>query len=54
MRAQLDALSPRATLDRGYAIVRKGEAVVRAAAEVNGGDAISVLVADGSFGARVE
>ena len=54
MRAQLDALSPRATLDRGYAIVRKGDAVVRAAAEVSTGDAVSVLVAEGSFGARVE
>ncbi|HEY3962246.1 MAG TPA: exodeoxyribonuclease VII large subunit [Gaiellaceae bacterium] len=54
MRAQLDALSPRATLDRGYAIVRKGDAVVRAAAEVEAGDAVSVLVAEGSFGARVE
>ncbi|HEY3962278.1 MAG TPA: exodeoxyribonuclease VII large subunit [Gaiellaceae bacterium] len=54
IRAQLDALSPRATLARGYAIVRKGDGVVRAAADVEGGDAISVLVAEGSFGARVE
>lgn len=54
VRAQLDALSPQATLGRGYAIVRKGDDVVRAAVQVEGGDAISVLVADGTFGARVE
>jgi exodeoxyribonuclease VII large subunit len=54
VRAQLDALSPQATLGRGYAIVRKGADVVRAANEVKGGDEISVLVADGAFGARVE
>ena len=55
VRAQLDALSPSATLQRGYAIVRKGDdVVVRAADQVQGGDEISVLVADGTFGARVE
>lgn len=54
VRAQLDALSPSATLERGYAIVRKGDDVVRAADQVQGGDEISVLVADGTFGARVE
>ena len=54
MRAQLDALSPQATLGRGYSVVRKRGEVVRAADQVQGGDAISVLVADGTFGARVE
>ncbi|HEX5448682.1 MAG TPA: exodeoxyribonuclease VII large subunit [Gaiellaceae bacterium] len=54
VRAQLDALSPQATLGRGYAIVRKGDDVVRAAEQVTGGDELSVLVADGTFGARVE
>lgn len=54
VRAQLDALSPSATLQRGYAIVRKGDDVVRAASDVSTGDAISVLVAGGTFGARVE
>jgi exodeoxyribonuclease VII large subunit len=51
--AHLGALSPLATLDRGYAIVRRGDDVVRAASEVDAGDAISVRVADGSFGAVV-
>ncbi len=51
---RLRALSPRATLERGYAIVRHGGALVRSAAGVTRGDAIEVEVADGSFGARVE
>jgi exodeoxyribonuclease VII large subunit len=51
--ARLGALSPLATLDRGYAIVRRGDDVVRAASGVDAGDAISVRVADGSFGAVV-
>jgi exodeoxyribonuclease VII large subunit len=51
---RLRALSPRATLGRGYAIVRKDQAIVRAAAEVSPGDPIDVEVADGKFGARVE
>src|SRR3954447_15136118 len=52
--ARLTALSPVATLERGYAIVRRGDAVVRAASDVAPGDAIAVRVAEGSFGARVE
>ena len=52
--ARLQALSPRSTLERGYAIVRAGDAVVRSAAAVAPGDALRVEVADGSFGARVE
>src|SRR5881392_1790710 len=51
---RLRALSPRATLQRGYAIVRSGEAIVRSPAAVTAGDAIDVEVADGRFGARVE
>jgi exodeoxyribonuclease VII large subunit len=49
--AQLRALSPRATLERGYAIVRAGDEVVRSAA-VAPGTALQIDVADGSFGAR--
>ena len=52
--ARLGALSPTATLDRGYAIVRSGGAAVRAATQVGAGDVVSVQVADGSFGAVVE
>ena len=51
---RLRALSPRATLDRGYAIVRAGEAVVRAPDDVEAGEAISVEVARGTFGATVD
>jgi len=52
--ARLIALSPSATLERGYAIVRRGDAVVRAPSDVAPGDALEVRVAEGSFGARVE
>jgi exodeoxyribonuclease VII large subunit len=51
---RLRALSPRATLERGYAIVRAGEEIVRSTTTVSAGDAIDVEVADGRFGARVE
>jgi exodeoxyribonuclease VII large subunit len=51
---RLRALSPRATLERGYAIVRSDEAIVRSAAGVTSGDPLEVEVADGRFGARVE
>jgi exodeoxyribonuclease VII large subunit len=51
---RLRALSPRATLERGYAIVRTDEEIVRSAAAVSSGDPLEVEVADGRFGARVE
>lgn len=54
LHARLGALSPVATLERGYAIVRRGDDVVRSAQQVAGGDEVSVRVADGTFGARVE
>jgi exodeoxyribonuclease VII large subunit len=54
LHARLGALSPVATLERGYAIVRRGGDVVRSAGDVGSGDELSVRVADGSFGARVE
>jgi exodeoxyribonuclease VII large subunit len=53
LHAQLAALSPFATLERGYAIVHRGDEVVRSAEHVNAGDAIDVRVAEGSFGATV-
>jgi exodeoxyribonuclease VII large subunit len=51
---RLRALSPRATLERGYAIVRTGEDIVRSATAVSVGDRVEVEVSDGRFGARVE
>ncbi len=51
---RLRALSPRSTLERGYAIVRDPSGIVRSAGSVSPGDRIAVEVADGSFGARVE
>ena len=54
VHARLGALSPLATLERGYAIVRRGDEVIRSATQVNPGDTVAVRVADGSFGATVE
>lgn len=51
---RLRALSPRGTLDRGYAIVRGNDGIVRTAAAVTAGDALEIEVADGRFGARAE
>ena len=53
LHARLGALSPVATLERGYAIVHRGDDVVRSPAQVDAGDAIDVRVADGTFGATV-
>jgi len=53
LHAKLGALSPFATLERGYAIVHRGDDVVRSAQQVSAGDAIDVRVAEGTFGATV-
>jgi exodeoxyribonuclease VII large subunit len=52
--ARLQALSPRATLARGYAIVRTADGVLRDAAVVAEGDRVDVELAHGALGARVE
>jgi exodeoxyribonuclease VII large subunit len=52
--ARLVALGPQATLERGYAIVRSGDQVVRSPTDVEHGQQIDVLVAEGTFGATVE
>jgi exodeoxyribonuclease VII large subunit len=51
---RLVALSPRATLKRGYAIVRTGTHVVANATDVAPGARVEVELAEGAFGARVE
>jgi exodeoxyribonuclease VII large subunit len=52
--AQLDALNPQATLDRGYAVVHKGGRVVSSISGVGAGDGLVIKVADGGFPARVD
>jgi exodeoxyribonuclease VII large subunit len=56
LRARLDALSPQATLERGYAIVRQRDTgvVVGAIDRVREGDELDIRVSDGEFGARAE
>ena len=51
---RLQALSPHATLARGYAIVRTRGTVLREAAAVAAGERIDVELARGALGARVE
>ncbi len=53
-RAQLVALDPQATLDRGYAVVHKGGSVVSTIADVTSGDGLVIKVSDGGFPARVD
>ncbi|MFG1914175.1 exodeoxyribonuclease VII large subunit [Micromonospora sp. NPDC048898] len=53
--ARLRALSPAATLDRGYAIVQRQDGhVVRAASDVGKGDPLRVRLADGELAATVD
>ncbi len=54
LAGQVRALSPASTLDRGYAVVQRGDgAVVRAAAEVATGDPVHVRLSAGSLDATV-
>jgi len=53
LHARLGALSPVATLERGYAIVHRGDELVRSSTQVERGDEIDVRVVDGTFGATV-
>jgi exodeoxyribonuclease VII large subunit len=47
--ARLRALSPRATLERGYAIVRTEDGIVRSSNALDRGDTIDVELAEGGF-----
>jgi exodeoxyribonuclease VII large subunit len=53
LQARLAALSPLATLERGYALVRKEDtgAVVRSVGQVSTGEGLTIRVADGEFDA---
>ncbi len=52
---RMEALNPRAVLERGYAIVtnRAGETIARVR-QVQAGEALSVQVSDGEFGVHVD
>jgi exodeoxyribonuclease VII large subunit len=53
--AALAVLGPNATLERGYAIVRRGDgAIVRDSAEAPGGSALRIRVARGDIAATVD
>lgn len=53
LRGQLGALSPKRTLERGYAIARLADGrALRSVAEVAPGDAVAVTVADGTVATR--
>jgi exodeoxyribonuclease VII large subunit len=54
LAGRLRALSPRATLERGYAIVRTEAGIVRSATAAAPGTRIDVELAEGGLGARVE
>lgn len=49
----LNAVSPLATLDRGYAIVQDGEKVVRQASELEVGSEVLTRLGDGAFASTV-
>jgi len=53
LAGRLRALSPSATLSRGYAIVRSGEAIVRASGSLAPGERVDVELAEGAFEADV-
>jgi len=50
----LDSLSPLATLARGYAIARTEQGVVRSVRSVTAGEAMDVIVADGTIQTKVK
>jgi exodeoxyribonuclease VII large subunit len=52
--ARLQTLSPLATLERGYAIVRAGAVALRDASSASPGERLEIELAAGSLGARVE
>jgi exodeoxyribonuclease VII large subunit len=54
LHARLGALSPLATLERGYAVVHRGDELVRSPDQLSSGDAVDVRVAEGTFGATVD
>jgi exodeoxyribonuclease VII large subunit len=54
LAGRLRALSPQATLNRGYAIVRTASGILRSSTAVARGDPVEIELAEGRLGARVE
>jgi exodeoxyribonuclease VII large subunit len=54
LQARLETLNPQATLQRGYAIVQKGDTAITQAGQVSAGERLVVKVSEGEFGVRVE
>jgi hypothetical protein len=54
LAARLDALSPLRVLDRGYALVSRGAAIVRSSDDVAVGDAIDIRLAVGALRATID
>jgi len=52
--ARLQALSPRATLARGYAVVRSGGSALKDAATVASGNRLEIELATGGLAATVD
>ncbi|MGH8823125.1 MAG: exodeoxyribonuclease VII large subunit [Jiangellaceae bacterium] len=54
-RARIRALSPAATLDRGYAIIQRSNGtLLRSVAEAATGDHVGIRLADGQLGATID
>jgi exodeoxyribonuclease VII large subunit len=54
-QAALSAVSPQATLARGFAIVRDADGqVIRSRSQIGPGARVTIQVSDGTVGARVE
>jgi len=49
----LDAVSPLATLSRGYSVIRKQSQIVTQVSELEVGDVITAQLADGSVSAQI-
>lgn len=50
----LDSLSPLRVVERGYGIVKKGEEIVKSAAQLKVGDVVALQLARGSATAKIE
>ena len=53
LKKNIEGISPKNTLDRGYAIVFHGDEVVRSIQKVKENDKVRIMVADGSISATI-